>query len=114
MRISRFATLLLLLTACAVLTGGLIANAKSKKRPSRKLSQDLQQQALKKVSPWLTEKMTNGEETEFLVVLNDQADLSGADALETKEEKGRYVFETLLSKAGETQPQLLRWLEERG
>src|SRR4029078_571784 len=47
-------------------------------------------------------------------ILDGQADLSGADALETKEEKGRYVFETLLSKARETQPQLLRWLEEGG
>jgi subtilisin family serine protease len=113
MRISRFAALLLLLTACAVLTGGLIANAKSKKRPARKLSQELQQKALKKVSPWLTEKIADGEESEFLVVLDDQADLSGADALASKEEKGRYVFETLLSKARETQPELLRWLEER-
>src|SRR5262249_54358119 len=43
-----------------------------------------------------------------------QADLSPADSLRTKEEKGRFVFETLLARASETQAPLLRWLEERG
>ena len=114
MRISRFAALLLILTVCGILIGGLAVSAKSKKRPPRKLSQELQQRALKKLSPWVLQKTAGGEETEFLVVLEDQADLSGADSLETKAEKGRYVFETLLAKARETQPRMLGWLEERG
>src|SRR5262245_59914893 len=114
MRVSRFAALLALLTACGVLVGGLAVSAKSKKRPSRTLSQELQQKALRKLSPWVIEKTANGEEAEFLLVLEDQADLSGADSLETKEEKGRYVFEALVTKASETQPRLIEWLEERG
>ncbi|MGH9765797.1 MAG: S8 family serine peptidase [Blastocatellia bacterium] len=114
MRTSRFAAVLLFLTAFGILVGGLAASAKSKKRPARKLSQELQQKALRKLSPWLLQKTANGEEAEFLVVLENQADLSGADSLETKEEKGRYVFETLLARASETQPRLLGWLEERG
>jgi len=114
MRTSRFATLLLILAAVGVLVGGLAASAKSKKRPPTKLSQELQQKALRKLSSWVLQQTSAGEETEFLVMLQDQADLSGADSLETKEEKGRYVFETLLARARETQAPLLGWLDERG
>ena len=114
MRTSRFATLLLILIAVGVLVGGLAASAKSKKRPPTKLSQELQQKALRKLSPWVLQQTGAGEETEFLVMLQDQADLSEADSLETKEEKGRYVFETLLARASETQAPLLGWLGERG
>ncbi len=114
MRISRLGALLFFLTAMGILVGGLAVSAKSNKSLAGKLSQELQQQGLKKLSPWVIQKTADGEEAEFLVVLEDQADLSLADSLETKEEKGRYVFETLLAKARETQPGLLAWLEERG
>jgi subtilisin family serine protease len=114
MRISRFAATLLLLIACGVLAGGLIVSAKSKRKASRKLSKELQQKALGKMSPWLARTITDDEEMEFLVVLQDQADLSGADLMGTKEEKGKFVYETLLSKARETQSPLLEWLEDRG
>src|SRR5262245_6929174 len=114
MRTSRYKALLLILTACGILVGGLAASAKSKKRPTAKLSKELQQRALRKLSPWVLQKKADGEEAEFLVVLEDQADLSPADSLRTKEEKGRFVFETLLARASETQAPLLGWLEERG
>jgi subtilisin family serine protease len=48
-----------------------------------------------------------------LVVLSDQADLSGAEALATKQEKGRYVQDVLWNKAQTTQAPLLTWLRER-
>jgi hypothetical protein len=44
-----------------------------------------------KIAPWVTEHTANGQQAEFFVVLTDQADLSGAAALATKNEKGRYV-----------------------
>ncbi len=113
MKISRFAALLLILTACGALAAGLIANAKSHHNPSTNLSQEIQPGTLKKLAPWVLAKTANGEEAEFLVVLEDQADLSLAASLETKEEKGRYVFETLLAKARQTQGRLLDWLTER-
>jgi len=47
-------------------------------------------------------------------VLADQADLSQAAALQTKAEKGRYVYNTLLNKSLATQGPLLQWLRERG
>ena len=60
------------------------------------------------------EHTANGQQAEFLVVLADQADLSGAANLPTKAEKGRFVYETLLKKAQTTQEPILQWLRERG
>ena len=60
-----------------------------------------------KIAPWVLERTANGQEAEFLVVLGEQADLSGADALKTKAEKGRFVRDALWKKAQETQGPLL-------
>jgi uncharacterized repeat protein (TIGR01451 family) len=49
-----------------------------------------------KVDPWVLTTAPEGE-TEFLVFMRQQADLSGAAALKTKTAKGTYVFETLTS-----------------
>lgn len=106
---SRFVALLLILTILGILAGGLIVNAKSQK----KTNPELRQHALRKISPWLLARTASGKEAEFLVVLTDQADLSGAAAFETKEEKGRYVVETLRAKAAATQAELLTWLRDR-
>jgi len=67
-----------------------------------------------KIAPWVTEHTTNGQQAEFFVVLTDQADLSAAAALQTKAEKGRYVYSALLNKAQTTQGSILQWLRERG
>jgi len=68
--------------------------------------------ALKKVAPWVLDRTVNGNSAEFLVVLADQADLSGATALPTKEARGRYVRDTLWNKAQTSQAPLLQWLRE--
>ena len=44
------------------------------------------------------EHTTNGQQTEFFVLLADQADLSPAANLPTKAEKGRFVYQTLSGK----------------
>ena len=41
------------------------------------------------------EHTDNGQQAEFFVMLTDQADLSAANSLRTKTEKGRYVYNTL-------------------
>lgn len=69
--------------------------------------------AINKIAPWVLEKTANGAEAEFLVALADEADLSGADALATKEEKGRFVRDALWKKAQETQRPILDWLSAR-
>ncbi len=53
-------------------------------------------------------------EAEFLVYLADQADVSAADALRTKAEKGAYVYQTLKAKADTTQVGVLQELTTRG
>jgi serine protease AprX len=68
----------------------------------------------KKIAPWVMEHTANGQQAEFFVVLADQANLSGAAALPTKNQKGRYVYDTLWNKSQTTQGPILQWLSERG
>jgi subtilisin family serine protease len=67
-----------------------------------------------KIAPWVIEHTSNGQRAEFIVVLSDQAALSGATALTTKTEKGRYVYEALRNKSKVTQTPILQWLHEGG
>ncbi len=69
---------------------------------------------LDKIAPWVIEHTANSQQAEFMVVLADQANLSGAPALATKNEKGRYVRNALLSMSQATQGPILQWLRERG
>ena len=51
---------------------------------------------------------------DVIVLLREQADLSAAAHLETKEQKGRFVWDTLVRTAQRTQGPLLEWLASRG
>src|SRR4030095_15308582 len=73
-----------------------------------------QTSAATKIAPWVMDHTANGQQAEFLVVLADQADLSGAATLPTKIEKGRYVRDALLNKSQATQGRILQLLRERG
>jgi subtilisin family serine protease len=66
-----------------------------------------------KIDPWVLQTAQGGE-TEFLVFLEEQADLSGAAALPSKAEKGSYVYQKLTEVAGRTQPTLLAALRGMG
>ena len=67
-----------------------------------------------KILPWVIEHTANGQQAEFFLMLSDQADSSGAAALTTKSEKGRYVYDVLRNKSQATQGPVLQWLRERG
>src|SRR5438477_613245 len=67
-----------------------------------------------KIASWVTQHTANGQQAEFFIELADQADLSGAENLPTKAEKGRFVYQTLLKKAQITQEPILQWLRQRG
>lgn len=71
-------------------------------------------EAAGKVDPWVLRRTEGGAEAEFLVVLGERADLSGAAALPTKLEKGLFVRERLLSVATRSQRPLLAELRRRG
>jgi uncharacterized repeat protein (TIGR01451 family) len=53
-------------------------------------------------------------ETEFLVYLAEQGDVSGAAVLSTKAQKGAYVYETLTAVAKRTQPAVIAQLQSLG
>src|SRR5213080_4748692 len=67
-----------------------------------------------KIAPWVVEHTANGHRAEFIVVLSDQADLSGAAMLRAKTDKNRFVRDALWNKAQTTQGPILQWLRERG
>jgi serine protease AprX len=66
-----------------------------------------------RVDRWVLDTAASGE-TEFLVFMQEQADLSGAASLKTQAAKGQYVFEQLTQTAQRTQAPLLHWLEAAG
>jgi subtilisin family serine protease len=66
-----------------------------------------------KVDPWVTTTAAGGE-TEFLIYLSEQADLSEAAALPTKLEKGQYVYEELTRVAQRTQGPIVAALQAAG
>src|ERR1043166_3676452 len=67
-----------------------------------------------KIAAWVIQHTANGQQAEFFVVLVDQVDLSGATALGTKPEKGRYVYDALRNETQTTQKSILQWLREHG
>ncbi|MCA9940097.1 MAG: S8 family serine peptidase [Anaerolineales bacterium] len=66
-----------------------------------------------KVSSTVLQEVANGQ-TEFLVFLQEQADLSGAAQLSTKLEKGTYVYQELTRVAQATQGPILAALDGLG
>ncbi len=94
----------LLVVLCLI--AGAVASASSDDRQT----QSAQSVALSKLAPWVVEHTQNGKQAEFLVILSEQADLSGAALLRTKNEKGLFVYNALWNKAQDTQKILLSWL----
>ena len=66
------------------------------------------------VHPKVWEELDAEGEAQILILLRQQADLSGAGTLPTKEARGRYVYETLWTVAQETQQDLRSALETQG
>ena len=64
-----------------------------------------------KVDPWVFETSVDGP-TEFLVVLEEQADLSEAASLQTKAEKSVFVYSILTKIANQSQPDVLKALAD--
>lgn len=65
-----------------------------------------------KIDPTLRTRIQAEGPSEFLVILSAQADVNDADKLTDKEQKGRYVYETLLQLAESTQGPVRKVLNE--
>lgn len=66
-----------------------------------------------RVDDWVLSQLENGD-TEFLVFMKDQADLSLAGSLPAKEMKGQFVFEQLTQTAERSQKKILNFLQSQG
>jgi subtilisin family serine protease len=66
-----------------------------------------------KVDPAVLSAITAGD-TEFILLLSEQADLSGAMKMKTKQEKGEYVYQSLIDVARRTQNPITTNLSEMG
>ena len=88
---------------CAIMTSAAVNSPRSQG-----------QNPLSKIAPWVIDHTTGGKQAEYLVVLSDQADFSGASLLRTKQEKGRYVHDVFWNKAQSTQGPILKILRDRG
>jgi hypothetical protein len=102
----------LFLITAAVAAAGAVASSRVANQQGAAVSRP--PRAAQKIAPWVMEHTANGQQAEFFAVLVDQADLSHAESLQTKAEKGRYVYDTLLDKSRTTQGPILQWLRERG
>ncbi len=67
-----------------------------------------------KIAPQLVAQTASGGSAEALVILSEQADLSAAAKLPTKEKKGSYVFQSLQAVANRTQAPIRKLLEQQG
>lgn len=75
-------------------------------------AQDNEKALLQKAKPELLRDFNNGR-NEFWIVFNEQADVSGAYQLKTKEEKGEYVFKKLTETASRVQQPFIALLENK-
>jgi serine protease AprX len=99
---------LLFLAAAVAATLGAVASS----RAVNQSSSPAQAAALRKIAPWVTQHTAGGKQAEFMIILADQADLSGAALLKTKKEKGRFVRDALWNKSQATQGPVLKWLDQ--
>jgi subtilisin family serine protease len=70
--------------------------------------------ALAKIEPHLASTIAFGGNNEALIILGEQADLSGASSLPTKLQKGIYVYNALRAVAERSQAPLRKMLQDRG
>jgi subtilisin family serine protease len=70
--------------------------------------------SLDKVEGLVLEEIQVAGITDFFVWMTEKADLSPANDLKTKQEKGQFVFDTLRSTAERTQRSLRAYLDQQG
>ena len=107
MKLSRFSNLLIML---ALVVGTLAAPAAAQ-APSEPAFLDGN---FDKVEALVLDEIAAEGQTEFFVWMVEKADLSPADQLRTKQEKGQFVFNTLVETAERTQKDLRAYLDAQG
>ncbi len=72
------------------------------------------QTAQAKIEQQVLEELAAKGQTDFIVVMKDQADLSATSSMKTKVEKGDFVYNTLRVTADRTQKGLRTYLDKQG
>ncbi len=102
-----------LFTLAALLPGALGAAIDDSTKPNAPRVAALRDVSAK-INAHVLEKLQNGETTRALIVMAEQADVSAAQNLQTKQEKGRFVFDTVRATAQRTQVGVRALLDQRG
>ncbi len=66
----------------------------------------------KKIEELLMDRFAVDGSTDFFVIMTEQADVSTSTQMSTKEQKGQYVFDTLVATAEQSQADLLAYLDK--
>ncbi|MEM7031919.1 MAG: S8 family serine peptidase, partial [Chloroflexota bacterium] len=75
--------------------------------------QSLDQDAINKIDRQVIQELATSNQTDYFIWLREKADLRPATLLATKEEKGRFVFETLRRTAERSQASLKTMLDQQ-
>ncbi len=67
-----------------------------------------------KIEGLLLDQLSNSSSADFIVVMTEQADVSAANQMQTKLEKGQFVFDTLVATADRTQASIHSYLDSQG
>jgi hypothetical protein len=102
---------LLLFVAAGIAALGAIGSSRA---IGQRVANNASRADVSKIAPWVIGHTADGQQAQFIVVLADEADLSGAAVLHTKDERRRYVRDALWNKSQATQGPILQWLRERG
>ena len=72
------------------------------------------QDGSEKIESSLVDQLTAEGKSDYIILMSEQADVSAAARLQTKLEKGQYVFEMLVAQASRTQADLRAYLDGQG
>lgn len=104
--------LVLFLASVGLIALGFAAPSQAQPKTAGKPA-DTQATWQSKVAPAVLASAALGE-TQFIIYMTQQADLSGATGLATKNEKGNFVYQQLTSVAEATQPPVRTLLAQQG
>jgi uncharacterized repeat protein (TIGR01451 family) len=93
---------------------GIVLFSQSGVQAGQIITSGIQVEVLSKFDTLVLSQLDSAGKTDFFVIMEEQADLSAVSRIETKDEKGKYVFETLVATADRTQLSLRSYLDSQG
>jgi len=82
--------------------------------PAQAKTKLVSQDPYAKIEPAVMQKLASTDQVDFFIWMTEKANLDAAQFLQTKLEKGNFVYQTLLETASRTQKELRNYLDEQG